>query len=200
METLTSESTAGTSSAWETGRSLGLRPFWIRHILHGALNHYPYKLQSCHELLPSDTVEREAFARWALSIFKQDSCWVFNITWTDEAHFSFHGDVSHTVSTDNTHNCRIWRTSNSRVYTGKSLHSPKVTVCCGFIGSFIIGPLIFETQCPVNGWKTVTVNVQRYLTLLREKVAPCLEKMCFLLLRLCKMEQQVTLLIQSRNS
>ncbi|GFX66958.1 uncharacterized protein TNCV_4180831 [Trichonephila clavipes] len=44
----------------------------------------------------------------------------------------------------------------------------------GFLGSFIIGPFFFETQCPVNGWITETVNAQRYLTLLRETVVPCL--------------------------
>lgn len=151
------------------GRRLGLPPSFIRNILHGVLNQYPYKLQSCHQLLPSDTVEREAFARWAFSKIEQDPSWVFNILWTDEAHFSLQGDVS-------THNCRIWVTSNPRVYTEKPLHSPKVTVWCGFTGSFIIGPLFFETQCPVNGWKTVTVNAQRYLTLLREKVVPCLRE------------------------
>ncbi|GFX20449.1 uncharacterized protein TNCV_3488061 [Trichonephila clavipes] len=32
-------------------------------------------------------------------------------------------------------------------------------------------PLI---HCPVNGWITKTVNAQRYLTLLRETVVPCL--------------------------
>ncbi|GFW25784.1 DUF4817 domain-containing protein [Trichonephila clavipes] len=34
--------------------------------------------------------------------------------------------------------------------------------------------LFFETQCPVNGWITETVNAQRYLTLRRETVVPCL--------------------------
>ncbi|GFS69054.1 hypothetical protein NPIL_693841, partial [Nephila pilipes] len=61
METLASESAAGTSSAREAGRRLGLPPSSIRNILHEVLNQYPYKLQSCHELLPSDIVEREAF-------------------------------------------------------------------------------------------------------------------------------------------
>ncbi|GFT58682.1 hypothetical protein NPIL_395161 [Nephila pilipes] len=46
METLTSESSAGTSSARKAGRRLGLPPSSIRNILHGALNQYPYKLQS----------------------------------------------------------------------------------------------------------------------------------------------------------
>ncbi|GFT83448.1 uncharacterized protein TNCV_232201 [Trichonephila clavipes] len=69
---------------------------------------------------------------------------VFNILWTDEAHFSLHGDV-------NNHNCPIWATSNPREYTQKPLHFPKGTAWCGFTGSFIIGPFLFETQCPVNG-------------------------------------------------
>ncbi|GFT64510.1 DUF4817 domain-containing protein [Trichonephila clavipes] len=80
-------------------------------------------------------------------------------------HFSLHGDVNH--------NCPIWATSNPREYTQKPLHSPKGTAWCGFTGSFIIGPF-FETQCPVNGWITEAVNAQRYLTLLRETVVPCL--------------------------
>ncbi|GFV29178.1 DUF4817 domain-containing protein [Trichonephila clavipes] len=84
-----------------------------------------------------------------------------------EAPFSLHGDV-------NSHNCRIWATSNPREYTQKPLHSPKVTAWCSYTGSFIIGPFFFETQCPVNGWITETVNAQRYLTLLWKTVVPCL--------------------------
>ncbi|GFQ95256.1 uncharacterized protein TNCT_285191 [Trichonephila clavata] len=82
---------AGTNSAWETGRRLGLPPSSMGNILHGS------KLQLCHELLPSDTVEREAFARWVLSEIEQDFSWVFNILWTDEARSSFLYSV-------NTHN------------------------------------------------------------------------------------------------
>ncbi|GFS98429.1 DUF4817 domain-containing protein [Nephila pilipes] len=63
METLASEYAAGTSSAREAVRRLEFPPSSIRNILHGVLNQYPYKLQSYHELLPSDTVEREAFER-----------------------------------------------------------------------------------------------------------------------------------------
>ncbi|GFU35803.1 uncharacterized protein TNCV_1083631 [Trichonephila clavipes] len=97
---------------------------------------------------------------------EQDPTWGFNILWTDEAHFSLHGDV-------NNHSCRIWATFNPHEYTQKPLHSPKVTAWCGFTGSFIIGPFFFETQCPVNGWITETVNAQHYLMLLRETVVPC---------------------------
>ncbi|GFY28597.1 DUF4817 domain-containing protein [Trichonephila clavipes] len=159
MEAIASEAASGTSSAREAARRLGLPPSSVRNILRRILQLYPYRLQSCHELLPADTAQREAFAKWAFSKMEQDPTWVFNILWTDEAHFSLHGDV-------NNHDCRIWATSNPREYTQKPLHSPKVTAWCGFTGSFIIGPFFFETQCPVNGWITETVNSQRYLTLL----------------------------------
>ncbi|GFW63730.1 DUF4817 domain-containing protein [Trichonephila clavipes] len=167
MEAIASEAASGTSSAREAARRLGLPPSSVRNILRRILQLYPYKLQSCHELLPADTAQRKAFAKWAFSKMEQDPTWVFNILWTGEAHFSLHGDV-------NNHNCRIWATSNPREYTQKPLHSPKVTAWYGFTGSFIIGPFFFETQCPVNGWITETVNAQRYLTLLRETVVPCL--------------------------
>ncbi|GFW88581.1 DUF4817 domain-containing protein [Trichonephila clavipes] len=43
METLASESAAGTNSVLEAGRRLGLPPSSICNILHGALNLYPFK-------------------------------------------------------------------------------------------------------------------------------------------------------------
>ncbi|GFX00427.1 DUF4817 domain-containing protein [Trichonephila clavipes] len=167
MEAIASEAASGTSSAREAARRLGLPPSSVRNILRRILQLYPYKLQSCHELLPADTAQREAFANWAFSKMEQDPTWVLNILWTDKAHLSLHGDV-------NNHNCRIWATSNPREYTQKPLHSQKVTAWCGFTGSFIKGPFFFETQCPVNGWITEMVNAQSYLTLLRETVVPCL--------------------------
>ncbi|GFU85749.1 DUF4817 domain-containing protein [Trichonephila clavipes] len=160
MKAIASEAASGTNSAREAARRLGLPPSSVRNILHRILQLYPYKLQSCHELLAADTAQREAFAKWAFSKMEQDPTWVFNILWTDESNFSLHGDV-------NNHNCPIWATSNPREYTQKPLRSPKGTAWCGFTGSFIIGPFFFETQCPVNGWITETVNAQRYLTLLR---------------------------------
>ncbi|GFV96956.1 DUF4817 domain-containing protein [Trichonephila clavipes] len=100
MEAIASEAASGTSSAREAARRLGLPPSSVRNILRRLLQLYLYKLQSCHELLPADTAQREAFAKWAFSKMEQDPTWVFNILWTDEAHFSLHGDI-------NNHNCRI---------------------------------------------------------------------------------------------
>ncbi|GFV85846.1 DUF4817 domain-containing protein [Trichonephila clavipes] len=72
MEAIASEAASGTNSAREAARRLGLPPSSVRNILRRILQLYPYKLQSCHELLPADTAQREAFAKWAFSKMEQD--------------------------------------------------------------------------------------------------------------------------------
>ncbi|GFX75849.1 DUF4817 domain-containing protein [Trichonephila clavipes] len=79
MEGIASEAASGTSSAHKAARRLGLPPSSVRNILRRILQLYPYELQSCHELLPADTAQREAFAKWAFSKMEQDPTWVFNI-------------------------------------------------------------------------------------------------------------------------
>ncbi|GFY15807.1 uncharacterized protein TNCV_1284521 [Trichonephila clavipes] len=88
MEAIASEAASGTNSAREAARRFGLPPSSVRNILRRILQLYPYKLQSCHELFQADTAQREAFAKLAFSKMEQDPTWVFNILWTDEAHFS----------------------------------------------------------------------------------------------------------------
>ncbi|GFX20550.1 uncharacterized protein TNCV_3489071 [Trichonephila clavipes] len=127
MEAISSEAASGTNSAREAARRLGLPPSSVRNILRRILQLYPYKLQSCHELLPADTAQREAFAKWAFSKMEQD--------------------ISRFMVT--------------------------LTITVPF-GRPLIHVRPFETQCPVNGWITEAVNAQRYLTLLRETVVPCL--------------------------
>ncbi|GFY26283.1 DUF4817 domain-containing protein [Trichonephila clavipes] len=153
MEAIASKAASGTSSAREAAKRLDLPPSSVHNILRRILQLYP----NCNQTFTSRYVHLNFWTSGSPHL---------NL-WTDEAHLSLHGDV-------NNHNCRIWTTSNPRDYTQKPLHSPKVTAWCGFTGSFIIGPFFFETQCPVNGWITETVNTQRYLTLLRETVVPCL--------------------------
>ncbi|GFV06030.1 DUF4817 domain-containing protein [Trichonephila clavipes] len=164
MEAIAPEAASGTSSAREAARRLGLPPSSVRNILRRILQVYSYKLQSCQELLPADTAQREAFAKWAFSKMEQGPTWFLTSCGQMKL-------ISRFMVSVNNHNCRIGATSNPREYTHKPLHSPKVTAWCGFTGSFIIGPF-FETQCPVNGWITETVNAQRYLKLLRETVVP----------------------------
>ncbi|GFV24130.1 hypothetical protein TNCV_18261 [Trichonephila clavipes] len=67
MEGLGCPEVLGTSSAREAARRLGLPPSSVRNILRRLLQLYPYKLRSCHELLPADTAQREAFEKWAFS-------------------------------------------------------------------------------------------------------------------------------------
>ncbi|GFT74444.1 integrase catalytic domain-containing protein [Trichonephila clavipes] len=57
MEAIASEAAAGTNSAREAARRLGLPPSSVRNILRRILQLYPYKLQSCHELLPAYTAQ-----------------------------------------------------------------------------------------------------------------------------------------------
>ncbi|GFY27535.1 uncharacterized protein TNCV_2071542 [Trichonephila clavipes] len=71
MEAIASEAASGTSSAREAARRLGLPPSSVSNILCRILQLYPYKLQSCHELLPADTAQREAFVKWAFSKMEQ---------------------------------------------------------------------------------------------------------------------------------
>ncbi|GFY10401.1 DUF4817 domain-containing protein [Trichonephila clavipes] len=146
MEAIASEAASGTSSAREAARRLGLPPSSVRNILRRILQLYPYKLQSCHELLPADTAQREAFAKWAFSKMEQDPTWVLT-------------------------SCGQMKLISRFMVTLTT-----ITVAFGL-------PLIhvrpfFETQCPVNGWLTETVNAQRYLTPLRETVVPCLIQRC----------------------
>ncbi|GFX48203.1 DUF4817 domain-containing protein [Trichonephila clavipes] len=72
MEAIASEAASGTSSAREAASRLGLPPSSVSNILRRLLQLYPYKLQSCHELLPADSAQREAFAKWAFSKMEQD--------------------------------------------------------------------------------------------------------------------------------
>lgn len=169
MRNVAAETSTGSCSAREAGKVTGIPERSVRRILHLILEMHPYKIQARHQLLPADCDKRHAFATWALAQMDRDPQWLLNIMWTDEAHFSLHGEV-------NTQNSRIWATSNPHAYTTKPLHSPHVTVWCGFTASFIIGPLFFEERCPVSGWKTCSVTAERYLTLLNDHVVPALQQ------------------------
>ena len=56
------------------------------------------------------------------------------------------------------------------------MHSPNVTVWCGFAVSFILGLFFFQKLCPACGRKTCTVTSERYLTLLRDRIVPAFQE------------------------
>lgn len=71
----------------------------------------------------------------------------------DEAHFWLNGYV-------NKQNCRIWSEENPREFMETPLHPQKITVWCGLWA----GGVIFRNA---EG-QTVTVNGERYRTMIRE--------------------------------
>ncbi|GFX79823.1 uncharacterized protein TNCV_4981351 [Trichonephila clavipes] len=85
----------------------------------------------------------------------------------------------------NTHNCRIWESDDPHSTLQVPLHSPNVTVWCGFSASFILGPYFFE-ELGAGGPVTCSITVQRYASLLRNKIIPdlqarqCLSRIIFM--------------------
>ncbi|GBN35044.1 hypothetical protein AVEN_84179-1 [Araneus ventricosus] len=87
--------------------------------------------------------------------------------WTEEAHFCLNGHV-------NILNCRIWAAENPHTIQEQPLHSDNVTVWCGFMATFIIGPYFFE-EITANGIQTCYVAGQRYRDTLKDFVIPQLQ-------------------------
>ena len=94
--------------------------------------------------------------------------WLWKILWTDETHFHLTGYV-------HTYNCRIWTTENPLETLPVPLHPAKITVWCGFIGSFILGPYFFE-ETDALGPATVTITGQRHECLFFSHVIPALQQ------------------------
>ncbi|GFU40750.1 uncharacterized protein TNCV_3231071 [Trichonephila clavipes] len=150
----------------------------VQKIMRNILRYHPYKLQLVQELLPHDFETRHLFSLLFLVRLEVDPERPWNILWTDEAHFHLDGSV-------NTHNCRIWESDNPHSTLQVPLHSPKVTVWCGFSTSFILGPYFFE-ELGAGGPVTCSITGQRYASLLRYKIIPdlqarpCLSRIIFM--------------------
>ncbi|GFX33094.1 DUF4817 domain-containing protein [Trichonephila clavipes] len=129
----------------------------VQKIMRNILHYYPYMLQLVQELLPHDFETRHLFSLQFLARLEIDPEWPWNILWTDEAHFHLDGSV-------NTHNCRIWESDNPHSTLQVPLHSPKVTVWCGFSASFILGPYFFE-ELGAGGPVTCSITGQRYVVI-----------------------------------
>lgn len=158
----------GTSSARAISRQTDIPFSTVQKILRKILKFYPYKITHIQELLPGDTNTRFEFALRFLARMEVDNEWPWRILWSDEAHFHVCGDI-------NTHNCRIWADTNPHVGQQIPLHSPKVTVWCGFTASFIIGPYFYE-EFGRNGLVTCSVNSHRYADMLENFVIPHLQQ------------------------
>ncbi len=157
------------ASAHMTSRSLGIPWSTVRKVLKVYLHRYPYRISRLQALQDSDLPKRLNYAHWMLNKVETTPGWLHNVLWSDEAHFSLDGLV-------NTHNCRIWLAENPKAVQGIPLHSPKVTVWCGFTSTFILGPYFFEDE----QLRTTTVTGCRYEDMLRTQIIPNLRQHDFL--------------------
>lgn len=168
----------GTSSARAVSRQLDVSYGTVWKILRKIVHFFPYKISHNQQLLGTDPERRLSFALTFIARMEVDDFWPWNILWSDEAHFYLNGTV-------NTHNCRIWAMENPRAFHTIPLHSPKVTVWCGFTSQFIIGPFFFEENTD-NGPVTCSVTALRYHHMLNSFVVPqlqqrqCLESTTFM--------------------
>ncbi|GFW58337.1 transposable element tc3 transposase [Trichonephila clavipes] len=162
-----SSNVLASTSVRRVAEALDLPRSTVQKIMRNILRYYPYKLQFVQEFLPHDFETRHLFSLQFLARLEVDPEWPWNILWTDEAHFHLDGSV-------NTHNCRIWETDNPHSTLRVPLHSPKVTVLCGFSASFILGPYFFE-ELGTGGPVTCSITGQRYASLLWNKIIPDLQ-------------------------
>lgn len=162
------DNVVGCSSARAVSRHLGVPYSTVWNVLRKMVHCFPYKIRPNQQLLATDREMRLTFALTFLARVEVDASWPWQIMWSDEAHFHLSGTV-------NTHNCRIWDTTNPRTFQEIPLHSPKVTVWCGFTATFILGPFFFEEVTP-NGLQTCTVTANRYKRMLETFVVPHLQQ------------------------
>ena len=69
-------------------------------------------------------------------------------------------------------NMRYWSETNPRELHQRPLHSDRVTVCCAISRVGIICPYFFQ-----DNWLAVTVNSERYLTMIQDFFQPALVAM-----------------------
>ena len=73
----------------------------VRKLLRSVLHMFPYRFQRVQMLEPGDPQQRLDFANELLLRYVADNDWPLRIVWTDEAHFTLHGNI-------NTNNCVHW--------------------------------------------------------------------------------------------
>lgn len=148
-------------SARKHAVALGMSGRSLRRILHDELHLHPYKMVVAQQLTERDYVIRQRSCEQLIDNLPRDSLVFFS----DEAHFHISGCV-------NKQNMRYWAATNPRELHERPLHSDRVTVWCAISRVGIIGPYFFQD----NG-RAVTVNSDRYLTMLQQFFLPALEEM-----------------------
>jgi hypothetical protein len=72
-----------------------------------------------------------------LALMEMDPSFLYNLEFSDEAHFHLNGKV-------NRQNFRYWDTRNPSCYSEVPLHSPRITVWAVIGCQGVIGPFFFH--------------------------------------------------------
>ena len=147
-------------------QELGIAQTTLWRILRRDLGLHPYKIKLTQELKPLDHLKRRTFSAWALQQIEHDDEFHRKIIFSDEAHFWLNGFV-------NKQNMRYWSGENPHVLHKTQLHPQKITVWCGFHAGGVIGPYFFVDDAN----RHVTVNGERYRTMIRDYFWPQLDDM-----------------------
>jgi transposase len=150
------QSTSGVTSVRQLAEDTGIPKSSVHRCLKNELKLWPYKMTLHQSLKDEDYAKRLEFGKW-LQNHDADIC---NILWSDEANISLHGNI-------NTHNCRIWASSNPHIILSEPLHSPHLCVWMGFNSQFGLIPYFFETS---------TVNSENYHSMLANHAIPQLKQ------------------------
>lgn len=140
--------------------ALGMSDRSLRRILHFDLQFHPYKIMMAQELTVADYAKRRELCEQMLARIPPAAVFFSS----DEAHFHLSGAV-------NKQNFRYWAENNPRIIHERPLHSPKLTVWCAVSQLGVIGPYFFEEE-----GVTVTVNSERYVSMLENFLQPRLEE------------------------
>lgn len=137
----------------------------VLRILHKDLHLFPYKIQILQIQTDRKKQERLAFCQDISRKIEDNPGLLDLIFFSDEAHFHLSGHV-------NRQNMRYWAEEQPHEHIEPPLSREKVTVWCAIGRNGILGPYWFEDA---DG-RTVTVNTDRYIALLRTKFIPGLRR------------------------
>jgi hypothetical protein len=132
--------------------SLSATSVW--RILKDAKFH-AFKMERRQELKPHHRIQRVQHAHAQLQILADNPDFLKTLLFSDEAHFSIHGEVNH-------HNFRYWSNENPGLIREEPLHSPRMTVWAAIGYGGVIVPVF------VDG----SINGGSYLALLQQEFLP----------------------------
>ena len=144
-------------SVAQLAQRLGVSKKTANVILKKDLNLFAYKIQLLQHFPPNTEVKRLAFANKIADMIDNDEIDPRKIWFTDEAHFYLDGYI-------NRQNYRIWGSENPQMFRVKPLHPQKVTAWIGISYDGYCGPYFFDE----------TINSERYVELLKNKVIPAI--------------------------